>query len=345
MWRTARLGDIPTKTFDEACLRWLQERQKKSLDNDKTIIGFFIQFFRGRELSSIREADIANAMSKLVNRKHRENWEAMRDRLQRERKPVPRYVAQPVTQATKGKYLAFMRALLRAAANEWKWLDRVPTIKIPVPKNKRFRWISREEANRLIRELPDYLKPVVIFALQTGLRRSNIVDLEWQQVDMQRKVCWIHPEDAKAGKAIGVALNETACAVLRDQIGKHSTWVFVQETRTTRNKGKTAGVKRKLQVCANKAFQSACARAGIENFRFHDLRHTWASWLIQAGTPLSILQEMGGWESIEMVRRYAHLAPNQLAQHAAQLDGMIDAMVTNPVTASNETVVRLGLKY
>lgn len=56
----------------------------------------------------------------------------------------------------------------------------------------------------------------MIFALATGLRRSNIIHLEWQQIDMERKVAWIHPEQAKAGKAIGVALNETACRVLRE---------------------------------------------------------------------------------------------------------------------------------
>ncbi|MBD3698692.1 tyrosine-type recombinase/integrase [Enterobacter hormaechei] len=70
--------------------------------------------------------------------------------------------------------------------------------------------------------MPESIKPVVIFALATGLRRSNIIDLEWQQVDMQRKVAWVNPENAKAGKAIGVALNDTACRVLRDQIGKSS---------------------------------------------------------------------------------------------------------------------------
>jgi integrase len=83
------------------------------------------------------------------------------------------------------------------------------------------------------------------------------------------------------------------------------------------------------QVTSNKAFHSALARAGIENFRFHDLRHTWASWLIQAGTLLSILQEMGGWESIEMVRRYAHLAPTYLAEHARHLDGLVSLSDTN----------------
>ena len=70
--------------------------------------------------------------------------------------------------------------------------------------------------------MPESIKPVVIFALATGMRRSNVLGLEWQQVDMQRKVAWVNQEKAKAGKAIGGALNDTACRVLRDQIGKHS---------------------------------------------------------------------------------------------------------------------------
>lgn len=70
-------------------------------------------------------------------------------------------------------------------------------------------------------------------------------------------------------------------------------------------------------------------RAGITDFRFHDLRHTWASWLVQAGVPLSALQEMVGWESIEMVRRYAHLAPNHLTEHARHIDSIFGASFPN----------------
>lgn len=82
--------------------------------------------------------------------------------------------------------------------------------------------LTREEANRLIDCMPESIKTVVIFALATGLRLSNILDLEWTQVDMQRKVAWINSENAKAGKAIGVALNDTTCKVLKGQIDKQS---------------------------------------------------------------------------------------------------------------------------
>ncbi|CDH20840.1 putative integrase; DLP12 prophage (fragment) [Xenorhabdus bovienii str. kraussei Quebec] len=86
---------------------------------------------------------------------------------------------------------------------------------------------------------------------------------------------------------------------------------------------------RKMRVDSNTSFRTALKRAGIENFRFHDLRHTWASWLIQKGVPLSVLQEMGGWESIEMVRRYAHLAPSHLTEHAQQIDALFHDEVSN----------------
>lgn len=77
-----------------------------------------------------------------------------------------------------------------------------------------------------------------------------------------------------------------------------------------------------MRVDDNSGWKIGLDKAGIEDFRSHDLRHTWASWLIQSGVPLSVLQEMGGWESIEMVRRYAHLAPNHLSEHARKIDAI-----------------------
>ncbi len=84
-----------------------------------------------------------------------------------------------------------------------------------------------------------------------------------------------------------------------------------------------------MRVDDNTAWKTGLRRAGIENFRFHDLRHTWASWLVQEGVPLSALQEMGGWESIEMVRRYAHLAPSHLTEHAQKIDALFHDEVSN----------------
>ena len=141
------------------------------------------------------------------------------------------------------------------------------------------------------------------FALATGLRQSNVMRLEWSQVDMDRSVAWIHPDQAKGRKAIHVPLSSVAISVLKRQLGKHPLRVF-----TFRGKP--------IRQVNTKACQKALKRAKIENLRWHDLRHTWASWLVQHGTPLNAVQEMGAWESEEMVRRYAHLAPAHLAPHA-----------------------------
>jgi integrase len=73
---------------------------------------------------------------------------------------------------------------------------------------------------------------------------------------------------------------------------------------------------------STKAWYGGLKRAGIDNFRWHDLRHTWASWHVQSGTPLFALQELGGWESAEMVRRYAHLAADHLAPFADRLSAL-----------------------
>ena len=72
-----------------------------------------------------------------------------------------------------------------------------------------------------------------------------------------------------------------------------------------------------------KAWRQALKRVGIEDFRWHDLRHTWASWHVQAGTPLHVLQELGGWESVEMVRRYAHLSTDHLAEYVERMSGTL----------------------
>ncbi|EMQ1950905.1 site-specific integrase [Salmonella enterica] len=330
LWRVDRLGDFPDVTFDDACMRWLEEKaEKKSLKDDRSRMAFWLAHFEGVRLKDVTEQKIYSAVNKMSNRKQLEIWKIKAAVAQKNGEPAPVYSAKPVTTSPKAKHLALMKAILRAAERDWKWLEKAPVIKIPSVRNKRVRWLEKEEVKRLIDECPEPLKSVVKFALATGLRKSNIMNLEWQQIDMQRRVAWVNPEDSKSNRAIGVALNDTACKVLRDQIGKHHKWVFVHTTAAKRADGTSTPAVRKMRIDSKTSWLSACRRAGIEDFRFHDLRHTWASWLIQSGVPLSVLQEMGGWESIEMVRRYAHLAPNHLTEHARKIDDIFGDDVPN----------------
>ena len=128
-------------------------------------------------------------------------------------------------------------------------------------------------------------------------------------MDLVRRCAWIHPDQAKARKAIAIPLFNTEVLVLRELIGTHQTHVF-----SFRNKS--------VMQPNNGPWIKALKRAGIADFRWHDLRHTWASWHVHAGTPLHVLQELGGWESAEMVRRYAHLSSEQLAEYVEKFSGL-----------------------
>lgn len=154
-----------------------------------------------------------------------------------------------------------------------------------------------------MRRQSDHQRDVVLFALATGLRHGNVVGLQWSQVDMRRRLAWIHADQAKARRPISVPLSEVAMGVLRRRRRDHETHVFVYRGRSIR--------------CANtKAWRDDLASLGMRDFRWHDLRHTWASWHVQHGTLLHVLQELGAWQSESMVKRYAHLGPNHYARHA-----------------------------
>ena len=146
------------------------------------------------------------------------------------------------------------------------------------------------------------LEAMARFSLATGLRESNVTGLLWEQLDMQRQCAWVHADQAKAKKAIAVPLNNAAINIVREQIGKNNTHVFTY-------KGKP------VSRANNHAWQKALVRADIKDFRWHDLRHTWASWHIQNGTPIHVLQELGGWADLSMVLRYAHLSGEHLREY------------------------------
>ena len=174
--------------------------------------------------------------------------------------------------------------------------------------------LTPEQANCLLSELPMHQRDIALFALATGLRQSNVVKLTWDQVDLHRKTAWIPGDKAKGKEDIHVSLSQLSIDLLQRQLGKHAERVFTYASRP-------------VAKVNTKAWQKALKRAGIQNFRWHDLRHTWASWLVQSGTPLYDLQEMAGWKSAEMVRRYAHLAPAQMAKHAEVVGNLLS--VTN----------------
>jgi integrase len=212
-------------------------------------------------------------------------------------------LAQRFSPATANRYMALVRAVLKQAV-EWDWIVKAPKVPQLKVATQEPNWISRKDFERLCALLPEHQAAMARFAVNTGLRQRNVSGLKWEQVDLARKCCWIPGGKAKAGKPIPVPLNAEAIAVLKAQITREGP-VFLYD-------GKPVG-----QV-NTKAWRAAVRKAGL-TLRWHDLRHTWASWHIQAGTPAFVLQELGGWSSPEMVKRYAHLSPGHLADYAENI--------------------------
>jgi integrase len=283
-WRIQALGVRPDHTWDDAGYHWLRETShKRTHADDIAKLAWLQQFLRGRVLATITREEIA----------------AIGERKKAE-----------ASGATANRYLALVRAILRKAWLEWEWIDRVPKVKLyPEPK-RRVRWITAEQASTLLDELPEHQHDITVFALATGLRQGNVIRLEWSHVDLERGTCWVMGDEAKGGEDLHVSLSEVALDVLQRQRGRHERFVFTYRGNPVRQVN-------------TRGWRAALRRAGIKDFRWHDLRHTWASWLIQNGTPLYDLQEMGGWKSPAMVRRYAHLAPPQLKRHAAVVSSLL----------------------
>jgi integrase len=283
-WRIRALGERQKYTWDDAGYKWLVEMaHKRTHRGDMLQLAWLQQFLRGRVLAEIGREEIA-----AIGERKKEQ----------------------ASGATANRTLALIRAILRRACFEWEWIVKVPKIKMYREPRRRVRWITPEQVKALLAELPRHQRDITLFALATGLRQGNVTGLRWSQLDLERKTGWVAAEDAKCGEDIHISLSDFAVEVLLRQRGKHPERVFTYAGRPVR-------------YVNTKAWRAALERAGIDNFRWHDLRHTWASWLVQNGTPLYDLQEMGGWKSSEMVRRYAHLAPAQMAKHAAVVGALL----------------------
>ncbi len=272
----ARLGRKPDRTWDEAAGEWLlQHAHKRTLAKDQEIIRWLHPWLAGQRLSQID-----------------------RDLIEK----IRRAKLKATSSSTANRYMALVRAILRAAWRDWEWTESVPKIGMSRVDNARLVTISREKAEELLKELPSHLASMARFTLETGLRRNNVTHLRWEQVDFERRLLWITGERMKGGKPLGIPLSETALRELRRQQGAHVEYVFVYQGQP-------------VYQTSTRAFKAAAKRVGLPDLRWHDLRHIWASWLAQDGTPILALQELGGWQSEAMVRRYAHFSVEHLRRY------------------------------
>ena len=281
LWKVISLKVKPSKDWNDAVLRWCEESQhKRTLHCDKSNLRWLDQFLNGVLLKDVTR-DMIEQIA-LIKEKN------------------------GTTPATVNRVLAIVRSILRKAEREWEWIDKAPTVRMRKENNRRIRWITPDEAARLKNELPEHLADAMEFALHTGLRETNISSLEWSQINFDNCHAFIPASKSKSGLAIAVPLNSQSLAIVKNQIGKHPIFVF-------------SYIGRPIRWFSTRAWRKALSRAGIDNFKWHDLRHTWASWHVQNGTSLQELQQLGGWASFEMVLRYAHLSSSHLKSAAERI--------------------------
>ena len=226
-----------------------------------------------------------------------------------------------VSLSTINREFSTLRSVLKRCVHPWKLMDACP--KVPMYRLPKVEppWITREQARLLLARFPAHTRDMMIFALATGLRRSNVTGMEWNRIDQKRATAYVPANKAKGRKAITVPLNADALAVLERWKGKHTRFVFSFRKRAP------------IKQVTTRMWRRECKKAGLEGVTFHTMRHSWASWQVQAETPLKMVQELGGWATLEMPLRYAHLSPGHLALYA---DRTLLGTETGTVEASEE---------
>jgi integrase len=215
----------------------------------------------------------------------------------------------PLAAATLNREVALVRHMLRLA-EEWGYLQKVPRIRLGKEPEGRLRFLTEDEITRLLGAAAEsqntYFLPIVTIALNTGMRKNEILKLAWERVDFSRGVLQL--AETKNGRRREVPMNRAVYDVLSSLPGaKEEGPVF------RRRDGAAWGDVRT-------AFEQACKRAKITVFRFHDLRHTCASWLIMRGRSLKKVQEILSHREFSMTIRYAHLSPDRLREAVAALE-------------------------
>lgn len=216
------------------------------------------------------------------------------------------YVARrraAVSNASVNREISTWRALWRRARDTWgaavsdiDWSRHM----LPEPP-ARTRWLRDGQADALIAGAADHLKGPLRFALLTGVRLGNVVGLDWSQIDMHaRWMTFRIKSELPEGRELGLPIPDDLFVMLAEMGPRDEGRVFTY-------RGKPIGKFRR-------SFRTACKRAGIEDFRFHDLRHTAATWWLRAGAKIEVVQELLGHTSILTTRKYAHvIADDKLA--------------------------------
>jgi len=217
------------------------------------------------------------------------------------RQETPTRHGRPRSGATVNREFAAFRCMFNRAVN-WGLLERNPVVGIKMMRdsNRRTRFLTVEEARRLLDSSSAHLRPILLCALETGMRRGEILKLRWPDIDLARRLIYVGQTKT------GISRHVPVSSRLMD--------LFKRLPRRIDCDHLFAGIPRFGKVAqpfhdVRSSFERACKEAKVANFRFHDLRHTAASHMVMAGVPLKTVAEILGHTTTAMTERYSHLLP------------------------------------
>jgi len=287
------------KTLEEAINRYFADvlSHRKNPANQITYLNWWKSQIGGYALADVSAAIIVEARSKLVGAKNR--------------------FGREVGTTTANRYLQALGHLLNVAMNEWEWISQNPVNRIKKYKESRgrVRFLSEEERESLLTACKEsanpYLYKIVILALSTGARKMEIVGLRWQDIDFDRKVIVLH--ETKNGERRVIPLQGLALSLMREHAkirNLHCDFVFPSKSKCQ-------------PIDIRTAWENVLMKSGVKNFRFHDLRHSAASYLAMGGATNAEIAEVLGHKTLQMVKRYAHLSEAHTSSIVAKMNERI----------------------
>jgi integrase len=274
LWRLEELGDRGAISFDEAALRWLNSTTRRK-GRDREIAAWLSPRVGTDAVRDVAEPDVLDELRK--------------DGL-----------AEGWSHSTIDRMMGTVSAVLRDCLKRGE-LERAPTVPMYRPPQEEPQWRTPEQIDRLCWHSQMHQALAIRVAVHTLLRMRAMGRLTWARVDLEQRRAWVPRAQQKGGRTFGLPLNEEAVRALRALrmiSAPSSPYVFSWQGKP-------------IDDFNTVAFQEAVKRAGIGPFRWHDLRHTGASWAVQNGVTLQELMLLGDWRDYRSVLRYAHLAPSQ----------------------------------
>lgn len=281
---------------------------KRTWDDDRMVTNVLCDFFAGKTFAQITPM--------LVEKFKKERREGL-TRYKRARQP-----------ATVNRELAVLSKIFTLAIDAGAAYSN-PCLRVRKLRmdNARNRYLSAEEETSLMKALenaPSYMRAIVTLAINTGMRRGEILNLRWVDVDFARGVIYVR--QTKTGKDRVIPMNALVREALEGQQQEDSEYVFV----SPRTSGRLVEIK--------KAFRAACNAAGLHDFRFHDLRHTAATKLADAGADAFTIAAILGHSTIQMSARYTH-ATDEAKRRAVERIGQAQKICLKFVTKAKGQAV------